>query len=445
METNTIIQIRNQRDKIFDEIEAYRNFMKGQSADLGIGQFGQESEYSINGLIGGVKNVLTDISYLVKAHDLFIKFSTYSERNSIYSNLMNLSASIINRQHQQIATYLDVLKALLRSYNLRLDKDRYFDFNIEIDNLRKMSMFLENDLGQIKSKIAESEELHNQILKNKSEFDISIQEVNHQKDELLTVIEAFTAKHNSFEILADKATANESLIASKLEEVIENEETFNDFVKQIDEREKQLTQQSVKTENYETALSEYSKEYERILKESQLLIDKSLQALQYSTSEGISTAFLEQYKIANTKINRVLWLVGAGVFIILTLLLGIWILTGWGIDKNMNPVISIIGRLSLIPFTLLASLFCANQYIKQKNLIEDYAYKSVLAKSMVAFSEELRVKDSARYAEYLSTVLREIHQDPLRKRGRDKDEISLKETTSIIDKISDLIRIVVKQ
>jgi len=233
------------------------------------------------------------------------------------------------------------------------------------------------------------------------------------------------------------------LIASKLEEIIESEETFNDFVKQIDEREKQLINQSEKTEKYETVLSDYSKEYARILKEAQTLIDKSLQALQYSTAEGISTAFLEQYKVANAKFNRVSWLVGAGVFIILTLLLGVWILTGWGIDKNMNPVISVIGRLSLIPFTLLASLFCANQYIKQKNLIEDYAYKSVLAKSMVAFSEELRVKDTTRYAEYLSTVLREIHQDPLRKRGKEKDEVSLKETTSIIDKISELIKIIV--
>ena len=63
---------------------------------------------------------------------------------------------------------------------------------------------------------------------------------------------------------------------------------------------------------------------------------------------------------------------------------------------------------------------------------------------MVAFSEELRTKDAERYAEYISTVLREIHQDPLRKRVKEKEEISLKDSTSIIDKIAELMKIVAK-
>lgn len=96
---------------------------------------------------------------------------------------------------------------------------------------------------------------------------------------------------------------------------------------------------------------------------------------------------------------------------------------------------SIVGRLSLVPFALLAAIFCANQYVKQKILIEDYAYKTVLAKSLVAFSEELRVKEPEKYAEYLSTVLKEIHQDPLRKRDKIKDEVALKDTSGLVEKI----------
>ncbi|MDR0907449.1 MAG: hypothetical protein LBM63_02390 [Rikenellaceae bacterium] len=96
----------------------------------------------------------------------------------------------------------------------------------------------------------------------------------------------------------------------------------------------------------------------------------------------------------------------------------------------------------MIPFTLLGALFCANQYTKQRNIAEDYAYKTVLSKSIVAFSEELREKDPERYAEYISTVLREIHQDPLRRRGKDKDEVSLKDSAGLVDKIIDLLRTV---
>ena len=104
--------------------------------------------------------------------------------------------------------------------------------------------------------------------------------------------------------------------------------------------------------------------------------------------------------------------------------------------ENTDRLYTLIGRLSLIPFTLLGALFCANQYVKQKNLIEDYAYKAVLSKSIVAFSENLRDNDPEKYAEYISIVLREIHQDPLRKRGKDKDdEITIKDSTGIVNKV----------
>ena len=94
----------------------------------------------------------------------------------------------------------------------------------------------------------------------------------------------------------------------------------------------------------------------------------------------------------------------------------------------------------MVPFTILAAIFCANQYVKQKNLAEDYAYKAVLTKSIVAFSDELRENDEKGYSEYISTVLKEIHQDPLRKRGKEKDEITIKETTGILGKALDIIQ-----
>lgn len=106
---------------------------------------------------------------------------------------------------------------------------------------------------------------------------------------------------------------------------------------------------------------------------------------------------------------------------------------------------SLIGRLSMIPFTIYAAIFCSQQYVKQKNLVEDYAYKSVLSKSIIAFSEELRKNDPEKYTEYLSTVLREIHHDPLRKRGKEKEDDSYKDSAGILGKVIDLAQAVIKQ
>lgn len=103
-------------------------------------------------------------------------------------------------------------------------------------------------------------------------------------------------------------------------------------------------------------------------------------------------------------------------------------------------IYNLIGRLSMIPFTIAGAIFCANQYTKQKNIIEDYAYKTVLAKSIIAFSEELREKSPERYAEYLSTILKEIHQDPLRKRGKERESITFKDSQGTIEKVIELLQ-----
>ena len=83
----------------------------------------------------------------------------------------------------------------------------------------------------------------------------------------------------------------------------------------------------------------------------------------------------------------------------------------------------------------------------KKNLLEDYSYKLALAKSMVAFSEELREKDSERYKEYLSTVLNEILKDPLRIRidpNKNKttkgDTVLSSESLAGVEKVISLIQ-----
>ena len=98
----------------------------------------------------------------------------------------------------------------------------------------------------------------------------------------------------------------------------------------------------------------------------------------------------------------------------------------------------------MIPLTLTGAMFCARQYVKQKNIIEDYAYKTVLAKSIVAFSEEFKGKEQ--YSQYIETVLREIHQDPLRQRSKDKDkdkdkeEINLNGIIGLLEKTIELAK-----
>ncbi|MEG1951763.1 MAG: hypothetical protein RRY07_10595 [Bacteroidaceae bacterium] len=440
METNTIIEIRKLRDSITLNLEGYRKRLKEQKADMNVGQYGNESEYSLNGLIGGVKNILTDVSYLVKSHDLFIKISTYNERSEMQSALSNLNSYIVNSSHSSIATYLDDIKVRLRKYNLRSDRDRYLEFSNEVDNLRKKALLLEENITEVKTAVADSLSTYKTIKETKESYDEALTELDNDKKALIENVSKFDAEFQQLKSLVSTAVSNETIISKKLESVVESEESFNAFIDKIKTRESQLIEQKKQTDKYNSELQVYSEEHFSKLKEVKQLIDKALIALQYTTAGGMSKAFQDQYDKANGKWTTWTWLLGASGFVAITLGLGIWIVLGWGIDKTAEINIpAMIGRLSMIPFTLLGALFCARQYVKQKNIIEDYAYKTVLSKSIVAFSEELRMKDEKGYTEYISTVLKEIHQDPLRKRDKEKDDVSLKDSTGMIQKIIELI------
>ena len=219
---------------------------------------------------------------------------------------------------------------------------------------------------------------------------------------------------------------------------------FNEFITRIDEREQTLAKQAVSTTTYESKLNEYTQEHITKLEDAKQLIEEAKTALHYKNAEGLSAAFSHQLDTASNKHARLWWLGVAIIFILATLFIGIWIVTGWGLNESTDQnqmILNLVGRLSMIPFTIAGAIFCANQYTKQKNIIEDYAYKTTIAKSIIAFSEELRSKDPERYAEYISTILREIHQDPLRKRGKDKEDFTLnKDSTGLIEKVITLLQ-----
>src|SRR5690554_5754903 len=101
----------------------------------------------------------------------------------------------------------------------------------------------------------------------------------------------------------------------------------------------------------------------------------------------------------------------------------------------------ILGRVLLLPIPIAGAAFCANQYTKQKNIIEDYAYKLTIAKAIVGFSEQLKKNgnkvDDVEYTDYIQKALGEIHKDPLRSR---KEERSISLKSNQFDQVVDLAK-----
>ncbi|VTY04611.1 SMC_prok_A: chromosome segregation protein SMC [Prevotella melaninogenica] len=449
MKTKTIEDIEGKLVDIKNSLDAFRKYHRDNATDMNALSYGGESEYSLNGLVCGVRNIVRDLEFLTKSHNLFIKLSSSNDRASILSHLANLYSYIQNRNTSSIATEIDSLKTILRPYNIRTRQESFVEFNTAIDDLTRKANALQDEIDKVQESLSNSESMYSKMEDEEKKYQNLLNSLEKKKDSFISDFETFKTEVSDFRDLASNAIANEKQVKDKLDSVKSAEEIFNTFIRKIDDREVQLEGQNEKTNSYQEKLTSFSKQHSESLEEISKLIEKSKQALQYTTAAGISAAFQTQYEDAKDHWNTLPWLIASVSFLVLTIGIGSWIVGGWWIDTTnaQEHLYSLIGRLSMLPLTITASIFCANQYIKQKNIIEDYAYKAVLSKSIIAFSEELRKKDDNEYSEYISTVLKEIHQDPLRKRSKSKEEMSLKEgnpTLEVISKLEELLKIIVK-
>lgn len=443
MELTTIKNIRDVRDEIREKIKSVDYNSKKTN------NYGSENEYSFKGIIGGIDCLLTDISTLTKAPNKFIALSTYDERQNIYSFLNRIN-SYFQTPNNYISDF-ENLKILIRGYNVRTISERQIEFESEISNLTKIKLALQEELNEVKTIKSEIEK-ENESLKEKvessneklEEIEEELESIITKKTELTNQTEKLKSYNDDLISTKEKADENLEEIINSMNESKSNEKLITSFANKVQERDKRLNELEVLTEENNKKLLEYDNERQNILSESKKLIESAKTALNYKTAEGISASFQVQYEKANNKGVFGWWIFGAIICLLLTIGLGIWIL-----HNVPNDMVILFARISLLPLPIIGAIFCANQYTKQKNITEDYAYKMVLAKSIVGFSEQLKkneTENNEEYIHYIKTALEEIHKDPLRKRlGSTKessfDQTSLTQIGELVEKITKLIKV----
>ena len=229
------------------------------------------------------------------------------------------------------------------------------------------------------------------------------------------------------EEIKEKAESNLAEITDIRTKSESNQKLIENFATKVQDRDNRLTELEQKIIENNKALLRYEDERKALLKEAEALIESAKTALNYKTAEGLSASFSEQYKNSNKTWISAGWIIGAIFCLLITLGLGIWILHNINED---NKWYFIVGRFLLLPMPIIGAIFCANQYTKQKNITEDYAYKTVIAKSIVGFSEQLKKNstDNSEYITYIAKALEEIHKDPLRAREHNSSKVRLDKT-----------------
>lgn len=431
MDTPSIASIKELRATISIQIK------KIKPSDFADQKFGGELEYSAKGVIGGINAILIDVGALVKSPAKFIKVSTHAERNQFVTLLTSINNAATVRNLSKLAAYIDEIKPILRAWGIRNTDERQNEFIEHVDLLQRKATTLAESITSLEEILNASEELKTNI---QEAYDSLVEKENDlakKETEIATLLEeSESIRKDMDELLEADQSRSEEVIAT-LALVKSHEEVITNFSKKVSQRETQLEDQATKSENFVKTLNNYRTMQEDIIKESSKLIESAKSALGYKTAEGLSAAFIEKYKEAKSDKSTENWITAAGIFFVCAIAIGIWVV--WG--NSTIALTTLVGRVTLIPILLGGAWFSASRYIKQKNLSEDYAYKSVLSKSIVGFSEQLsaKINKGEDYSYYVKSVLEEIHQDPLgRKRLATLQDEKGTDLGKILDGIVDI-------
>lgn len=350
----------------------------------------------------------------------FIDDLTQEKRNDIKSHLENLVKHIKSSDISYIIYYVDVIYDRIINlgfiYNL-LGKNKYYE---EIKHISEIKQKIEDISSLLKKKINQVDlfdEIKNEVYVNNDHIKNILVEIKNNNEETNDILK-----------ISKKYKEELEEIYSDIEEISKNCET----------KEKEIENFSKNTEKYKLEIENLVKNANYVLEKREEigdLIKEAEDALHIKSAQGISAAFNAKCE-EEIKYNNWLW--GAVTFLAIAFFITSWIVTGWWIEKN-NDLNSIIGRIVAIIISISAATFCANQYNKLKNIKEDYAYKAVLAKSIVAFTNKIKEEDPNKVPDYLDKILSEIHKDPLRKDAKNEKGLSIIDIKELLDKALDKI------
>lgn len=421
---NSITQIKNQVEQLEANLKTFKANNKGINWNEAVSGETNNQDY-----VDSIDFIITQLKYLIKSHIIFSQITTFEDRTSINDNLINLNGlnSPLVNGYPYVNNIIKILQPL--SFYI-LSRGKFAnDLMVEIAEMLEKKALLEKE-------IVEFESLKDQNVKINQEFQDKAKEIEEKNQKLLLKIEEIEETYTDLNEKLENAKTEGKEITEILTEAKSEKGIFDGFIQNVSSRESELIRQKTETENYESKLLKFQKDIKTKVAEAENLIRKSEEVLNLSTSEGISAAFNTQYKEAGKWWVFGLWLFFSTIFLALAVWIG-WLL----LSAESQDLPTVIARISLLPILLTGAYFAANQYVKQKNIAEDYAYKQVLSKSLVGFSGEILKQsknNNPEYSQFVTKVFDQMLQDPLRNRKEKSFEIDYK-SENLIDTMTKLL------
>ena len=363
---------------------------------------------------------------------------TYTKRDVILSHVKSIKANLKHCQQysnniQQCANQVNSLIDNTLMVSGILEETNLFLKSLGIQSKRKLTETLSQTFDQYKSfleNIAESDTRFSEL----GETDKQVRKIQADTIAINGVVVNIKEKADQFLVEIEKLQDVSKFHSQDIEKILEGAKLLVDSIRKYEE---EAEEKRLSIETFSKNIDEYKKSISGLENRAKAIVEKDKtineliqsaeKALNLRSAEGISAAFASQYVQASSWKIATFWLSVSFLFVVMAIGGIVWL--AWG-DYNFNSygISLIIARIVAVAITVTAATFCAKQYIKQKNIAEDYAYKAVLSKSIIAFTDKLNEKSGRNpeiVAEYLQKVLAEIHQDPLRQRNTKEEQVSV--------------------
>lgn len=360
------------------------------------------------------KDILDTQIAFTRRNQLHNQLKTISTQlTQIQRNGFNAANSNVAPMAQAIITAIHTLSDVVENCKLSERLSGFADYTNELKEIAKARKAYDKLITDIE----EATKLYEEIKGTNDS-------INKITDNLLKLSEHLEGEKTKTQKLKEDIQALADNVKSNNQDVEDKKVKITAFFQNIEE--------------YKKTIQELEDDAKRIISKEEVidkLIEQAEKALNLKSAEGISAAFSAHYTSTSKKKTLTYWIFGAAAFVVAAIGLTIWIVIG----DHAHDVSAIVGRIAAVAISITGATFCARQYVKQNNILEDYAYKSVLAKSIIAFTEEIKKRDDKKVADYLSKVLDEIHKDPLRTRDNKEEKNVGLNAPEIIEKLIDLI------
>jgi hypothetical protein len=397
-------------------------------------------DYKLDMLLDGVKDANLKIQYLLRSEKRYRNYLSDEEKNILYEFTLGAVQDINIESYRTLLDRYDEIKSIVRqliSSNIEDIKEAYLNAAIEVEKEFEL-------IGATKNEILK---IHENVIEMNSGFQALVKEIESDRNisnDLMVKIKEKVAQADDYHKRSEETNGyldeSRNHVTKLLENVSNEVVEIEKYIGAIIDCKKTIDIVMTKEVEFDRKMTLLNEEREEHKKTAMEIINDAKTALGYTTARALSDAFDKQHQEAKKEINDQRWLNYSVGFLVAALLLGLWVLSG-AEDVTLTLILS---RLSIMPLMIAGAWFCSNQFVKQKYLAEDYAYKTVLAKSIVGFSEQLSSESNKgeEYKKYIEKVLEEIHRDPIRKDTKSDDKKN--ELENFIKSVGDLKMVVEK-